>query len=201
MSNGGEDFLKSELIQFAPLFAGLDEEERAALDAAFAAGQCAARSTVLSAGERSEAIYLIGQGFVSLTTSSGQGLATLGPGSILGEASLLAATPMDVSAKALADLAYWKLTDEALRKLIMQKPSIGIQLSKNFDGLVVQMEDYLAQRLANTPELSTLPPQTLQAMAKQLAPVDVHAGFRGVLHGRRSGRTVFAGERLGRVAV
>ncbi len=83
---------------------------------------------------------------------------------------------MDVSAKALADLAYWKLTDEALRKLIMQKPSIGIQLSKNFGGLVVQMEDYLAQHLANTPELSTLPPQTLQAMAKQLAPVDVHAG-------------------------
>ncbi|MFN2203666.1 MAG: cyclic nucleotide-binding domain-containing protein, partial [Caldilineaceae bacterium] len=103
--------MKSELIQYAPLFAGLTEEDRAALDSAFLAGQSAAGSTVLDAGERSEAIYLIGQGFVSLTTSSGQGLATLGPGSILGESSLLAATPMDVSAKALADLSYWKLTD------------------------------------------------------------------------------------------
>ena len=168
--------MKSELIQYAPLFAGLTEEDRAALDSAFLAGQSAAGSTVLDAGERSEAIYLIGQGFVSLTTSSGQGLATLGPGSILGESSLLAATPMDVSAKALADLSYWKLTDSRLRELILQHPSVGITLSQNFGHLVVQMEDYLAQRLANTPELSTLPPQTRQVMAKKLTPVEMHAG-------------------------
>lgn len=167
--------MKSELIQYAPLFTGLTEEERAALDAAFVAGQCAAGSTLLKAGERSEAIYLIGQGFVSLSTSSGQGLATLGPGSILGEASLLAAAPMDVSAKALADLSYWKLTDQGLRKLILQRPSIGIRLSRNFGRLVVQMEDYLAQRLSGTPELAITPPQTVQAIAKQLQPVDVSA--------------------------
>lgn len=168
--------MKSELIQFAPLFAGLDEEERAALDSAFAEGQSAAGSVILEAGKHSEAIYLIGQGFVSLTTPRGQALATLGPGSILGEASLLGAVPMDVTTKALADLSYWKLTDGALRQLILELPSIGIQLSQNYGSLVVQMEDYLAQQLARTSELSALPAHTVQAMAKQLEPVDVHVG-------------------------
>ena len=71
--------MKSELIQFAPLFAGLVDEDRAALEGVSLDGQCAAGSMVLSAGERSEAIYLIGQGFVSLTTAGGQGLEQTHP--------------------------------------------------------------------------------------------------------------------------
>ena len=168
--------MKSELIQFAPLFAGLDEEERTALDSALAEGQCSVNSALLKAGEQSEAIYLIGQGFVSLSAPSGQALATLGPGSILGEASLFGAAPVDFSAKALSDLSFWKLTDGALRELILQRPSIGIQLSQNFGSLVVQMEDYLAQQLAHTTELAALPPHTLQAIAKRLDPLDIDAG-------------------------
>ena len=178
MSGDRGDFLKSDLIRFAPLFAGLDDDERIALDSAFAEGQCSANSVLLKAGERSEAIYLIGHGFVSLSTQSGQALATLGPGSILGEASLLGATAVDFNAKALADLSFWKLTDGTLRALILQQPAIGIQLSQNFGRLVVQMQDYLAQRLAHASELSALPPHTLQTIAERLAPIDVRAGDR-----------------------
>ena len=154
-------------------------------------------STLLNAGERSEAIYLIGQGFVSLTTSSGQGLATLGPGSILGEASLLAATPMDVSAKALADLSYWKLTDQALRKLILQRPSIGIQLSKNFGRLVVQMEDYLAQRLVRYAGVGDTSAADGAGDCQAIGAGGRLRRFRCLPRRRHAGWSVFAGERSG----
>lgn len=165
--------MKAELIQFAPLFAGLDEQERSILAAGFADGQCSANATLLNAGDRATSIYLIGHGFVSLVTPGGQNLATLGPGSILGEASLLRGAPLDVSAKALADLTFWKLTDSALREIILQQPSIGIKLSRNFGSLLIQMQDYLAQRLAKTPELAGLPPHTLQAVAQRLKPLEL----------------------------
>jgi len=168
--------VKTELIQYAPLFAGLDEQERSILAAGFADGECAANAVLLNAGDRATSIYLIGRGFVSLVTPGGQNLATLGPGSILGEASLLRGAPLDVSAKALADLSFWKLSDNALREIILQQPSIGIKLSRNFGGLVVQMQEYLAQRLVKTPELAGLPPHTLQAVAQRLQPLEVGVG-------------------------
>ncbi len=174
--------MKTELIQYAPLFAGLDEQERTILAAGFADGECSANAVLLNAGDRASSIYLLGHGFVSLVTPSGQNLATLGPGSLLGEASLLRGAPLDVSAKALADLSFWKLTDSALREIILQQPSIGIKLSQNFGTLVVQMEDYLAKRLARTPELGGLSPHTLQALSKYLKPVEAHTSstiFRG----------------------
>lgn len=168
--------MKSELIQYAPLFAGLDEQERSILAAGFTDGECATNAVLLNAGDRATSIYLIGRGFVSLVTPTGQNLATLGPGSILGEASLLRGAPLDVSAKALADLSFWKLSGDALREIILQQPSIGIKLSRNFGGIVVQMQEYLAQRLAKTPELAGLPPHTLQAVAQRLQPVEVGVG-------------------------
>ncbi len=54
--------------------------------------------------------------------------------------------------------------------MIVQQPAIGFKLSQNFGSLIAQMQDYLVQRLAQTPELSNLPRHTLQAVADQLQP-------------------------------
>ncbi len=168
--------MKNELIQYVPIFAGLSDEERDALASAFVEGQCAAHATLLKAGERGEAIYLIGQGFVALTSAAGQSLATLGPGSILGEASLFHGAPLDFTAMAVSDLSFWKLSDRRLRELILQQPTIGIRLSENFGSLIAQMQDYLIQRLANTQELGALPQHTLEAVARRLQPHRLPAG-------------------------
>ena len=167
--------MKNELIKFAPLFAGLSDSERELLAAGFTEGQCPAQTTLLEAGKRSEAVYLIGEGFMALTTQTGVNLATLGPGSLLGDASLLRNTPQDVSARALSDVSYWKLTDKTLRETILRQPSIGLKLGRNFGGMLSQMEDYLVQRLAAVPELTGLPPHTLQAVARHLQPREVKA--------------------------
>ena len=167
--------MKDELIKFAPLFAGLTENDMATLSAGFAEGQSSANAVLLKAGEKGEAIYLIGRGFVALSTQGGQNIATLGPGSILGEASLFHNTTLDFNAVALSDLEFWKLSDRKLREIFLQQPAIGLKLSQNFGGLLAQMEDYLVQRLSHTQDLSSLPPHTLQAVAKRLKPSEVGA--------------------------
>jgi CRP-like cAMP-binding protein len=110
-----------------------------------------------------------------LFTASGSNLATLGPGSVLGEDSLYRAVPYDVSAHAASDLEYWKLSDQDLRAMIVQHPAVGLKLSQNFGSLIAQMQDYLVQQLGKTPELAGLPRHTLQAIADQLEPRKVAA--------------------------
>lgn len=167
--------MKNELIKFAPLFAGLTDGERELLAAAFIEGQSAAQSALLKAGERSDSMYLIGQGFVSLTTHSGTNLATLGPGSLIGDAGLFRNAPQDVNAVALSELHYWQLSDRRLRDIILQQPSIGLKLGRNFGAQLAQMEDYLAQRLSKAPELTGLPVHTFQIIAARLQPREIKA--------------------------
>lgn len=162
--------MKQEFIQFAPLFTGFAEEEQALLVENFTPAQAVAASALFKTGDQADGLYLIGKGFVRLMTPSGISLATLGPGSVLGEDSLFRNLPYDVSAQAVAELEYWKLSDRSLRQMIVQQPALGLKLSHNFGSLIAQMQDYLVQRLAQTPELSNLPRHTLQAVADQLEP-------------------------------
>jgi CRP-like cAMP-binding protein len=167
--------VKNELIKFAPLFAGLTEAERDLLATGFVEGQCVANASLLKSGAASDAMYLIGQGFVALTTPAGTSLATLGPGSLIGDASLFRNQPQDVNAVALSDVRFWKLTDARLREMIVQQPSLGLKLSRNFGALLAQMEDYLVQRLTRVPELAGLPAHTLQVIAARLKPKELMA--------------------------
>ncbi|MDQ3249910.1 MAG: cyclic nucleotide-binding domain-containing protein [Chloroflexota bacterium] len=162
--------MRNDLIKFAPPFAGLAERELALVAESFVVGHCPANAALFKAGDQSEALYLIEKGFVRLTTESGHNLATLGPGSVIGDSTLFQGATQDVNAICVADLDVWKLPDRKLRELVLQHPAIGIQLSKNFGSLLAQMEDYLVQRLARTTELSGLPRNTLQAVANQLQP-------------------------------
>ena len=166
---------KQELMKLAPLFMGLSEAEQETIAEQFTAAECKNGTPLFSIGDRSDALYLIGQGFVRLQSQGGRSLATLGPGSILGESSLFRGDPYDVSAIAVADVHYWRLTDQQLRKILLGQPEIGIQLSQNTGGLMVQMEDFLVQLLSKSNELGNLPQHTLEAISKQLEPVRIQA--------------------------
>ena len=167
--------MKNELIRFAPLFAGLTDEERELLAAGFVDGQAAPQSVLLQAGQPSDGIYLIGQGFAALSQANGTGLATLGPGSLIGEVGLFRGAKQEFTVVTLSDVGYWKLTDRRLRELILQQPAIGLKLGRNFGARLVQMEEYLVQRLTQAPELAGLPSHTLQALATRLQPREVKA--------------------------
>ena len=63
--------MKQEFIQFAPLFSGLAEDERNALDENFAHNQVTAAAPLFKAGDAADALYLVGKGFVRLVTPGG----------------------------------------------------------------------------------------------------------------------------------
>ena len=54
--------MKQEFIQFAPLFSGLAEDERNALDENFAQNQLTANAPIFSAGNTADGLYLVGKG-------------------------------------------------------------------------------------------------------------------------------------------
>lgn len=168
--------MKAEFIKFAPAFTGLTDEDREVLAAGFEEGKLPANTQLVKAGEPADAMYMVGQGFVSLTTPTGQSIATLGPGSLIGDTGLFRADKYDVTAQSLSELEYWQLSDTKLRSLILEHPQIGLKLSQNFGSLLAQMSDYLVQRLSRTTELGSLPPHTLQAMATKLRPEKASAG-------------------------
>jgi CRP-like cAMP-binding protein len=162
--------VKEQLLEFAPLFMGLTEAERDVLAAGFVEGQAPANSALFNAGSNADSMLLIGKGFVRVTNDQGHVLATLGPGSIVGDAALFRGATHDVAATAVSDVEFWRLGDRKLRDLLIQNPSIGMKLSQNFGSQIAQMEDYLVQRLGRTKELAGLPVNTLQAVAGQLRP-------------------------------
>jgi len=162
--------VKQEFIQFAPLFTGLAEDEQASLADSFIETRVSAGSMLFKTGDQADGLFLLEKGFVRLLTPSGVSLATLGPGSVLGEDSLFRNLPYDVTAQAVAELECWKLSNRSLREMIVAQPALGLKLSNNFGSLIAQMQDYLVQRLGQTAELGNLPRHTLQAVADHLQP-------------------------------
>jgi CRP-like cAMP-binding protein len=160
--------VKEEFIRFAPLFTGLSEDEQKIIAESFDERHADAGATLFEAGAASEALYLVGKGFVRLTTATGASLATLGPGSVLGEDGLFRNSKHELTATAVSELDYWALSDQHLRAIILEHPTIGIQLGQNFGGQLAQMQDYLIQALASTPEFSGMPRHTLEAVAAKL---------------------------------
>ncbi|MEM7130339.1 MAG: cyclic nucleotide-binding domain-containing protein [Chloroflexota bacterium] len=164
------------LIRYAPIFAGLSDEEQNILSRGFESGQLPNGQALFRAGEQSEALYLLNKGFAKLTTDTGINLATLGTGSVLGEASSFRNAIQDVTAIASSDIEYWRLSDQRLREIVLQNPAIGIKLGKNFGSMLAQMQDYLVVRLSDADELQGLPRHTLQAVASRLEAVEIDKG-------------------------
>lgn len=167
--------MKNDLMRSVPLFAGLPDEYLEQLAGAMRQESRTAGTSLYSAGTPSDALLLIESGFVRLVGQNGMALATLGPGSVLGEAEFLRGLDHTMSAVAAGDLQLLSLRDEALRGLLMQNPGIGIGLSSNFGEHLVQMEDYLVSRLAETKLLGDLPRNVLRGMARSLKPQRVAA--------------------------
>lgn len=186
--------MKEEFIQFAPLFAGLDENEQAILSERFTPAQSEPDTQVFAAGKKGDALYLLGKGFVRLTTASGANVATLGPGSVLGEDALFRGRPHELTATAVSDLSYWTLDNRQLRDILLQQPDIGIKLSRNFGALIAQMQDYLVQLLSQTTELGSVPRHSLEAVAGALQPQEIAAGA-GIYRAGEAPRGLFVIER------
>lgn len=162
--------MKSNLLKAIPIFDGLADEELEVLADNFVDSHYPKGAHLFKNGEQSDGLFVIDQGFVRLLASNGRTLATMGTGSILGEDALFRAANQEIDAVVASDLSAWKLSDHKLRALFVRNPDVGIKISRNFGGLLVQMDDYLVERLSKINELSNLPRHTLHAVARRLQP-------------------------------
>ncbi len=168
--------MKIDYIRNVPLFSDLSEEHLVQLAGAMRQENRAKGTAIYSAGQPSDSLLIVQSGFVRLLGDNGIALATLGPGSLLGEAEFLRGLEHTMGAVAAGDVELWSLSDDALRGLLKQKPQIGIVLSRNFGEHLVQMEDYLVARLADTNILGDMPRNVLRALARSLHPHPIAAG-------------------------
>jgi len=164
-----------DLLKSLPIFHGLAEEEINVIADGLAPATHESGAKVFEIGDKSNALYLIEHGFVRLQMAGNHSLATLGPGSLLGEETLFRGTAQEINAVALTEVTLLELLDRKLRDIFLHNPDIGIKLSRNFGSLLVQMDDYLVERLTHISELSGLPRHTLHAIALQLQPRIVRA--------------------------
>jgi CRP-like cAMP-binding protein len=164
-----------ELIRRSPLFADLAEADGALIASIFRSENRARGSVIFNSGEKAHSLYLVESGFVRLVGANGMALATLGPGSLLGEAEFLRGADHVMSAVAAGDITLLAMTDESLRRLFQKHPEIGVLLTHSFGEQLVQMEDYLIDRLADTDLLGDLPPNILRPLASYLQPHVVRA--------------------------
>ncbi len=164
-----------DLLKSLPVFHGLAEEEIAVIADGLASTTHASGAKVFEIGDKSDALYLIERGFIRLQMAGSHSLATLGPGTLLGEETLFRGTTQEINAVALTEVTLQELLDRKLRDIFLHNPDIGIKLSRNFGSLLVQMDDYLVERLTHITELSGLPRHTLHAIALQLQPRIVRA--------------------------
>lgn len=97
------------------------------------------RGTLLFAESMaSEALYLVTEGRVAIGIKNADGkdqhVASLGPGDVLGELSLMSPSKRMCSALAESDVKTIEIRADAFKKLLAQKPQACIKLMLNISG-------------------------------------------------------------------
>lgn len=165
-----------EFLRATPLFHDLSETELEEIVSILREESQPGGATIFRSDENCSDLYLIRSGFVRLFDSYGSVLATLGPGSLLGEAEFLRGLAHNTSAVAAADVHLWALPDAELRQLLQRQNSIGIKLSQNFGEQISQLEDYLVEQLVRTRALGGLPHRVIGPMARSMQPRQLQRG-------------------------
>lgn len=125
-----ESAVTNSLSQLATLTTAPQED---ALSEGMIMKHFAAGETVLKAGEKSNLIYTVLSGQVSLrldTDNGSEALLTLAQGDIFGVESLLRGEGSSVNIIALHDLELVGLTKEAVMKMVRRKPSFARELEE-----------------------------------------------------------------------
>lgn len=136
-----------EFLKATPLFAGLSDDQLAALRASLVRRQFRQGAAILQQGDPGQMLYLIesGQVRIFLQDEEGQEASVIvyGPGEIFGELAVIDGLPRSASAVAMEDTIVYTLTRDAFREHMRNMP----QLALNFlDALSVRVR-YTTQQV------------------------------------------------------
>ena len=166
-----ETVLKQTYLQSAPLFSELNEDEREAIGQRMLPETYGNDEYLFLEGQHGDALYLIGNGWVDISTEDeAGGRPSRGPGSLIGEVDFLLGRPRSQTARVSGEVLAWKLDNDALSELIAEQPAIGLKLGLVLGTGIVQLRNVLAERLAEVPLLNELSEEERRAIAGCMSP-------------------------------
>ena len=130
------------ILKSAPLFAGLDGEELAALAEIALEKEFAPGEIMFEEGEAAHHLYVIVQGQVEVfrrADSSEYHVATLGEEECFGEMAILEDAPRSASVRALESTSVLKIDRESFRELITERPQIAFAIFRILSGRLRHM--------------------------------------------------------------
>jgi len=119
------------ILESAPMFAGLDSEELAALADIALEKEFAAGEVIFEEGQSAHHLYILVQGKVEVfrrVDSHEYPVATLGEEECFGEMSILEDAPRSASVRALEPTKVLKMDRESFRELIIERPQIAFAI-------------------------------------------------------------------------
>jgi CRP-like cAMP-binding protein len=161
--------VKLRYVRNAVLFADLSEEEQKKVSDKMRLVRYREGQTIFEKGDTSDVLYLVKSGWVKIITGESTVLASMGPGSLLGEADLFMGRPRSTGALAATNVSLWALSDQDLEKLIAEEPKIGVKLSLAFGSRIAQLNYYLVEKsLRGITAFSDLSEEELLTIATRL---------------------------------
>ncbi|MET7298196.1 MULTISPECIES: Crp/Fnr family transcriptional regulator [unclassified Embleya] len=121
-----------DVLQRAPLFAALEDEDAAELRASMAEVALERGDSLFHEGDPGDRLYVVIEGKIKLHRSSNDGrenmLAVLGPGEMFGELSLFDPGPRTATATALTDVRLLGLGHSDLQPWLTGRPKVAAAL-------------------------------------------------------------------------
>lgn len=128
---------RAALLHRLPLLAALTEAERQTLAAALHVVAIDRGTPVVRQGDAGGTMSIVAAGVLEVAVDSGSGaerVATLGPGDVFGEMSLLTGAPRSASVTALCPGVLYEVTHAALAGLLQRRPALADALSQVVSG-------------------------------------------------------------------
>ena len=120
---------KFELIKSAPLFENLSKRELQQVARIADELDIRAGKVLIREGERGREFFVIISGEVEVRRK-GRKMATLGPGSFVGEMALLSKIPRVATVTAMTPLDTLVITDRAFVDLLEKTPALSVKVAR-----------------------------------------------------------------------
>ena len=164
--------MDENLIRNVPLFAGLTGDERQALGSCARLAHYQPEQQVFARDEACDALYLIQEGWVKLAEAANRpAVATLGPGSLLGETDFFQGGMHSMTALANTPVTVWVFEQDAVQRVINRHTDIGLKLGLALGAGIVQYRKHLLERVGQLSFLRGLDEAKRQAVVERLAPL------------------------------
>jgi len=137
---------KVELLSSMDMFSACSRRELGQVAAVAVQGELQEGAVLTRQGQKGGLAYVIGQGKAEVVRD-GQRLASLGPGDVVGELSLIDGEPRSATVRALTPLQVLEINSDDLRRLLRKAPGVRRKLLEALSERLRQADRLPTSRL------------------------------------------------------